>query len=177
MAQPPTIHKFEIALADLDRDLYDNLSLTVARHPSETATRMLARVLACALNADEAPSFGRGLSEADDADLWSHDLEGRIRSWIDVGEPTEKRIRKAIRQAERVRIYAFTRKAEHWWAREGRACAQLGAEVLRVDGEALERFAETLARTTRLSMTVSDGSVLLASDDGSEDVGIGRFES
>ena len=43
MAQKPTIYRFNITLADVDRGHYDELRLTVARHPSETLERMLAR--------------------------------------------------------------------------------------------------------------------------------------
>ena len=39
MAQPSTTYKIELNLTDLDRNIYQNLRFTVARHPSETEER------------------------------------------------------------------------------------------------------------------------------------------
>ncbi|MDG2273895.1 MAG: YaeQ family protein, partial [Halioglobus sp.] len=50
MALKPTIYKAQIELADSDRNCYESLSLTVAKHPSETLERMMVRLLAYCLN-------------------------------------------------------------------------------------------------------------------------------
>ena len=56
MAQPSTIYRTSIQLSDIDRNLYESLQVTVARHPSETEERLLARILAYALYYDpDAP--------------------------------------------------------------------------------------------------------------------------
>ncbi len=52
------IHKARIELADLDRNRYADFSLTIARHPSETDERMMARLLAFTLNAPEDGDHG-----------------------------------------------------------------------------------------------------------------------
>ncbi|NTU84902.1 MAG: YaeQ family protein, partial [Chloroflexales bacterium] len=49
MAQGATVHTFTVELADMDRGVYEQLDLRVARHPSEAADFMLARVLAYCL--------------------------------------------------------------------------------------------------------------------------------
>ena len=54
--------KAELAVADIDRGYYRDHALTLARHPSETDERMMVRLLAYALHADDALAFGRGLS-------------------------------------------------------------------------------------------------------------------
>lgn len=61
MALKSTPYKFRISLSDTDRAIYDDLNLTVARHPSETEPRLAARVLAYALWYHEQLAFGRGL--------------------------------------------------------------------------------------------------------------------
>ena len=48
MALPATIYRVDIQLSDLDRDRYESLQTTVARHPSETAERLVVRLLAYA---------------------------------------------------------------------------------------------------------------------------------
>ena len=97
MALKATIFRADVAIADidLDRGHFATHALTIARHPSETDERMMVRLLAFALNAHEHLEFGRGLSTEDEADLVRRDLTGAIESWIDVGLPDERRVRKA----------------------------------------------------------------------------------
>ena len=63
MAQKATICKVELSVADMDRDYYETHNLTVAKHPSETDERLMARILAFALNAHEQLEFTRGISK------------------------------------------------------------------------------------------------------------------
>jgi uncharacterized protein YaeQ len=74
MALKATIYKTQLNVADMDRQVYADFSLTVARHPSETDERMLMRILAFALHADEELEFGRGISTDDEPDLWRKQL-------------------------------------------------------------------------------------------------------
>src|SRR5664279_1025335 len=105
MALKATIFRAELAVADLDRNYYGTHSLTLARHPSETDERMMVRLLAFALHADDALAFGRGLAAEDEADLVQKDLTGAIRLWIDVGLPDERSLRRAAGRAARVVVY------------------------------------------------------------------------
>src|SRR5262244_3039128 len=111
MALKSTIFKAQLQVSDLDRNHFATHSLTLARHPSETDERMMVRLLAFALNADERLEFGRGLSAEDEADL-----TGAIDAWIDVGLPDERRLRKAAGRAKQVKVYTYGgRAAELWW--------------------------------------------------------------
>lgn len=62
MASNATIFKATLQISDLDRQYYQDHAVTLARHPSETDERMMVRLLAFALHAHEALSFGRGVS-------------------------------------------------------------------------------------------------------------------
>ena len=90
MALKATIFKVELAVADLDRNVYENFSLTLAQHPSENDARMMVRLLAFMLFADERLEFGRGISSDDEPDLWLKDLTGAIDLWISVGQLDER---------------------------------------------------------------------------------------
>ena len=114
MALKPTIFKFDIALSDTDRNCYEALSLTVAQHPSETLQRMMVRVLARCLHHHERLAFTRGLSENEEPDLWQHSLDGRIELWIEVGEPSLDRLKKAARLADAVLVYSFNSRSDVW---------------------------------------------------------------
>ena len=53
MALPVTMRRFAIALAHADREVYTELDLRVAQHPSESERYLVARVLARTLAAAE----------------------------------------------------------------------------------------------------------------------------
>lgn len=59
MALKSTIYKAELQIANMDRHYYADHSLTIARHPSETDERMMVRVAAFALFAQERLEIGR----------------------------------------------------------------------------------------------------------------------
>ncbi|MBN8550741.1 MAG: YaeQ family protein, partial [Deltaproteobacteria bacterium] len=65
MAQTSTVYNFAISLSNVDRGVYEDLKLSVARHPSETLPYLLTRVLAYCLEYQEGISFSKGLSESD----------------------------------------------------------------------------------------------------------------
>ena len=94
MAPKATICKAELQVTDLDRHYYASHALTLAQHPSETETRLLIRLIAFALHADERLEFGRGLSDEDEPALWRRDYTGLIEQWIELGQPDEARLRK-----------------------------------------------------------------------------------
>ena len=97
MALNATIYKAALQISDMDRHVYREHALTLARHPSETEERLMVRLLAFALNVPHdtehgALQFARGLSDADEPDLWQHDLTGQLVQWIEVGQPDERRL-------------------------------------------------------------------------------------
>src|SRR5690554_4151127 len=100
MAAKSTIFKATLQIADMDRHYYQDHALTIARHPSATDERMMVRVLAFAFHANEHLIFGQGMTNDEEADLWSMDLTGAIDLWIDVSLPDEKRIHKACGRAK-----------------------------------------------------------------------------
>ena len=166
MALKATIFKAELAVADVDRGYYRDHALTLARHPSETDERMMIRLLAFALHADEALEFGRGLSTEDEPDLWRRDLTGTIECWIDVGLPDEREVRKACGRAREVIILAYGgRTVGPWWqgVRE-RLERQAQLSVLEVPEEASQALAGLAQRTMRLQCTIQDGHVWIADD-------------
>src|SRR5689334_22977971 len=66
MALNATIYNFDVDLADTDRHVYETLPLRVARHPSESAEYLVARLIAYLLEYAEGIEFSRGVSDPDD---------------------------------------------------------------------------------------------------------------
>jgi uncharacterized protein YaeQ len=166
MAIKSTIYKAELQISDLDRGYYHTHALTLAMHPSETEERLMMRLLAFALHADEALSFGGGLSTEDEPDLWRKDLTGVIELWIEVGQPDEKRIRRACGRSQQVVIYTYSgRGAQLWWDKISGELAR--CKNLRVFDVAAGTSAELAAlaqRSMRLQCIVQDGELQLMSE-------------
>ena len=166
MALKSTIFKLELQVTDLDRNYYQNHALTVARHPSETDERMMARVLAFALYADPALSFGKGLSSEDEPDLCRKDLTGAIELWIEVGLPDERRVRRACGKARQVVVLTYGgRVADMWW-QQNRAALQRqdNLTIINLAAEESRALAALAARGMQLQCTLQDAEVWLIVD-------------
>ena len=157
MALRSVVYKAVLQVADMDRGYYAEHPLVIARHPSEIDERMMVRVLAFALNADEDLAFGRGLSTDDEPDLWRKDLTGAVDLWVEVGLPDEKWLRKACARAAQVVLYAYGRTADAWWRQnEDKLAGQLAPLQVGAfdDTAALARLAE---RNMQLQCNVQEG--------------------
>ena len=176
VALKSTVYKAALQIADMDRALYADHALTLALHPSETEERLMARVLAFALNVPADDSRGmlqpaRGLSDTDEPDLWQRDLTGQIVRWIEVGQPDDRRIAKACARAEQVAIYAYSAAAPIWWGGIASKVARWrNLEVWLLPADQSQALAELAARSMQLQLTVQDGTVWVGGERGSVDV-------
>ena len=159
MALKATIFKAELQIADMDRHYYAAHNLTIARHPSETDERMMLRLLAFALSADEQLSFTRGISSDDEPDLWQQSLSGEIEHWIELGQPDEKRIRKACGRAHRVTLHPYSgSSAEIWWSQNGERLQRFdNLAVITFPAEAGPALAPMARRNMQLQCNIQDG--------------------
>ena len=150
MALKATIFKVELAVADLDRNVYENFSLTLAQHPSENDARMMVRLLAFMLFANERLEFGRGISSDDEPDLWLKDLTGAIDLWISVGQLDERWLRKAAGRARRVVVLSYgDRAVDAWWEQNRNTLEKLSnLTVLRISADELQALNAGLAAIT-----------------------------
>jgi uncharacterized protein YaeQ len=165
MAIKSTIFKAQLQIADVDRALYADHALTLARHPSETDERMMVRLLAFALRVPHDERRGRlemakGLSDGDEPDLWQRDLDGTLLQWIEVGQPDERRLLKACGRASRVTVLAYSASVPLWWAPVEPRLARAGnLEVWQLPSEASRALATLAQRSMQLQVSVHDGLV------------------
>jgi uncharacterized protein YaeQ len=128
--------------------------------------RMMARVLAFCLNAQEYLVFTKGLGAVEEPDIWARTLDDRISLWIDVGEPAAERIKKATRLAAAVKVYTFNSKSETWWAQERARFAELPVEVCQLPWPSIQALAALVRRTMDLSVTITGGTAYVATEGG-----------
>jgi uncharacterized protein YaeQ len=173
MALKSTIYKVDLQVADMDRHHYADYPLTIACHPSETAERMMVRVVAFALNAHHRLAFGRGLSDVEEPDLIRRDLTGSIEQWIEVGQPDERAILKACGKSGEVLVYAYAPATPVWWRQIGPKLARArNLKVWAIDPEAARELARLTERTMRLQCTIQDAEVWVRDEDSQVQVGL-----
>ena len=163
------MYRFAIELSDVDRGVYEALDLRVAQHPSESARRMLARVLAYVLRHEEGIDFGRGLSNVEEPAVWIKDLRGDVMAWIDVGLPAPARLHRASKTGAKVYVYTH-KEPTPWLAELAKATvhAREGIEVWSLPAELLDALEPRLDRKMSWSVTVSDGRIYV--QDGDETI-------
>jgi uncharacterized protein YaeQ len=101
------MYRFSLQVSDIDRGVYETKELRVAMHPSESLPYFLTRVIAYALNLQEGLEMGLGISTPDDPPLFVRDLTGVLLLWIDIGNPSARRLHKAAKAAKKVRVYTY----------------------------------------------------------------------
>ncbi|OIP99864.1 MAG: hypothetical protein AUK35_05855 [Zetaproteobacteria bacterium CG2_30_46_52] len=164
MAIKSTIYKADINVSNMDTYYFAEHNLTLARHPSENEERMMIRVLAFALHANENMSFTKGLSTDDEPELWQKSLSDEIEVWIDLGQPDEKRIRKGCGRAKQVFIYTYNyRSALTWWEQVKNKLSRFdNLYVIALADDAVAAMAKMAKRNMQLQFSIQDGEVLMS---------------
>lgn len=176
MAIKATIYKAQIQLADMDRHVYADPAITIARHPSEADERMMIRVLALALGWPADTSEGtlelaKDMWEPDEPALWQKNFSGEILQWVEVGQPDDKRLMKACGRADRVTVWAFQSSTPVWWSGIANKLTRASKlTVWQVPSDQSQALAAMAQRSMQLQITVQDGTVWV--NDGQESVEI-----
>jgi len=176
VALKATIHKAELEIVDMDRNYYATHRLTLACHPSETGERLMIRLLAFALNAHERLEFGKGISDADEPDLWLKDLAGAIELWVELGHPDERVLAKAVGRSERVVVYTYSARPELWWEPIRRRFeGERRLSVFHVDARSAEALGWMAKSSMSLQCSIQDGEIWFRDEgDGAVRVEIGE---
>ena len=166
MALKSTIFKAELQVSDMDRNYYQAHNLTIARHPSETDIRMMVRILIYALHASEYLTFTKGLSTDDEPDIWQKSLNDEIDIWIELGQPDEKRIRKACGRARQVFIYSYSgSSSEIWWNQIKNKLGRFdNLAVINLPISTVKALSKLSQRNMQLQCSIQDSTCWLGDD-------------
>jgi uncharacterized protein YaeQ len=163
MALSAVMRRFHVNLADSDREVYAELDLRVAQHPSESARYLVARVLARILEHGEGLDFSKlGVSDDDEPALVQRDLRGDLLAWIEVGSPTPDRLHKASKASPRVVVYAWKNVpalVEAIALRKGHRAEDI--ELRALAPEWLDAIAASLDRNNKWDLAVTGGALYL----------------
>jgi uncharacterized protein YaeQ len=162
MAAGATIHTFDVELADVDRGVYESLTLRVARHPSETDAFMITRVLAYLLEFDEGIVFSEGVAATDEPAVLIRDLTGAVTAWIEVGAPDAARLHYGSRLAGRTTVYTHRDPAKVAAQWDGKKIHNAEAIVLHsFDPGFIDAAADAVERRNALTLSVTERRVYL----------------
>lgn len=162
MAAGATILTFDIELADVDRSVYESLTLRVARHPSETDAFMMTRLIAYCLEYEEGIAFSEGIAATDEPAVLVRDLTGSITAWIEVGAPDAARLHYGSKLARRTTVYTHRDPAKVIAQWEGKRIH--GAESITVhsfDPGFIDAATAALERRNTVTISVTERQLYL----------------
>ncbi|HEY3423727.1 MAG TPA: YaeQ family protein [Negativicutes bacterium] len=166
MALPSTIYRVNLQISDIDRGIYETLQASVARHPSETEERLVARLLAYSVFFEPDLAFTKGISAGDEPDLWLKGPDGRVLLWVEVGLPEPERLVKAGRHAERVALVACGKALPVWEQQQFPKLSGISnLSLITFEPAFINRLAAKLERSISWSITITDGTLYLTAGD------------
>jgi uncharacterized protein YaeQ len=163
-----TLYRFRIDLSDVDRGVYEALDFRAALHPSESLIYLVTRVLAYALSFREGLGFSPGgLSDPDAPCLKIDSPAGGVELWIEIGNPSARKLHKASKAAETVKVFTYKDPipllAE---IRSEKVHEAARLEIFSIDVRFLERVAESLEKDNSWNLMVSEGNLVLTLSGG-----------
>ncbi|WP_431711101.1 YaeQ family protein [Glutamicibacter uratoxydans] len=163
MAIGATIQTFEVQLSDMDRGVYEELSLRVAQHPSETDAYLVTRVLAYCLEYEEGIAFSAGgVSSGEEPAVLVRDLTGQVTAWIEVGAPDAQRLHTGSKLADRAAVYTHRDPIRLMSSWKGKTIHRAQQLVVRsFDPRFIDAAVEQLGRRNTLSVSVTEGQLYL----------------
>ena len=156
MAAPSTLFRFRLSIASAPTPI----DIRVAQHPSETLIFLITRVLAYALNYQVGIEFGAGLAEPDAPAIRVIGNHGQILKWIDIGNPSPRRLHKSAKAAGSVSVYTY--KDVERLKKEAQGEKIYNAhkiQIFAVNADFLENLAVLLERDNHWELAMS-GEVL-----------------
>lgn len=162
MALSATIHTFTVNLADVDRGVYEELTLRVAKHPSETEAYMMTRVLAYCLEYTEGIAFSEGLSSTDEPAVVARDLTGKLTLWVEIGAPDAARLHSGSMQSDRTVIYTHRDPAKVAAPWAGKRIHKSDAMSLySFDAGFIDDATKAIARRNEMTLSVTEQRLYL----------------
>jgi uncharacterized protein YaeQ len=163
MAAGAVMYNFAVQLADVDRGVYDDITLRVARHPSETDAYMMTRVLAYCLEYVDGIAFSDGISStATEPAVLVRDPTGRLTTWIEVGAPDAERLHYGSKLADRTTVYTHRDPEKVIGAWTGKRIHQLEQiTVQNFDPRFVDAAVAALERRNAVTVSVVEGQLYL----------------
>lgn len=182
MALTSTLYRFRIELSDMEKSNYQSLDLRVAQHPSESMTYLLTRVFAYALSYEDGLEFSpEGLNNPEGPTIRSLDhsrgSSNDVKLWIEIGNPSERKMHKASKASKQLRIYTYKdpnvlmgEMAKHDIFNKNKI------EVYAIESNFLERLEPIVKKENRWNLIFNDGVMMLSGENFSEETEVRKIQ-
>jgi uncharacterized protein YaeQ len=166
-------YSFSIDISNADSGVSAHVRVKIPRHPFESLEFLYARVLAFVHAYESDLRFSQGLYEPEEPTLWKRDSLGNVLTWIEVGALESRKLKQALRLAERERreivckAYLFSDEHLQHFCRELRGAKENWIEPVqffRIRQESLDAIAASERSSARWTVTVVDSSMYLNCD-------------
>ena len=178
MSVSTTLYRFRVDVSDIDRGVYEKLDFRLAMHPSEAMPYLLTRVLAFCLNSQDGLEFSRaGLSDPEGPSISANHANGRISLWIEIGNPSPRKLHKAAKAAAQVKIYTY-KDPEHI-LREAQSKDIHNSEKIEIyafNPKFLENLGHELPRSVTWQLLHNDGLITISAGEKSEQSEVKRYK-
>lgn len=166
MALPSKLYRFKIELSHLDKNLYQSLDFRLAQHPSESLDYLLTRVLAYAVSYEDGLEISAiGLADPDSPALSLANPRGGFHLWIEIGNPSNRKIHKASKAATTVQIFTYKDPqvllAE--MARE-EIYRRSDVQIFAIPPKFLDLLQNQLEKETRWNLIFNDGVLMVSNE-------------
>jgi uncharacterized protein YaeQ len=170
LAQSTTLYRFHIDLSDVDQGLYKTLDLRLAMHPSESNAYLVTRLIAYVLNEREFLEFApEGLGDPDAPAISIRTSGGDIPLWIEIGNPSARKLHKAAKAARQVKVYTYKDPAVLLKdIRENKVFHAESIEIYSIDPRFLDTLASRLERKNSWGVILHEGTLNISIGDLSE---------
>lgn len=178
MSVSTSLHRFRIDLSDVDRGVYESLDFRLAKHPSETTTYLYTRAIAYALNLQEGLEFSReGLADPDSPAIAMLSSHGSYELWIEIGNPSARRLHKASKASEQVKVYTYKDPKLMFAQKEFQDVHRLDEiEVYFLRPEFLEQLGEA-GKEVRWSLLHNDHTLTISVGEKSVQTDLSRWQA
>lgn len=162
MATGSMMHTFTVQWADMDRGVYEDFTLRVARHPSETDAYMLTRLLAYCMEYEEGIAFSEGISSTQEPAVLVRDPTGQVTVWIEVGAPDAERLHHGSKLADRVAVYTHRDPARLMATWSGKRIHRAQDLVVRsFDPDFIDSAVAAIERRNVLTLSLTESQLYL----------------
>jgi uncharacterized protein YaeQ len=161
MAQTATVYNLSIDLSDVDRGVYEQLDIRIARHPSETAEYMLVRVLAYCLEFQDGIFLTEGVASADEPAILVRDMTGQITSWIEVGLPDASRLHRGSKLAGRAAVYTHRGRLLLSQLAGSKVHKSESVPIYTLDSEFIDEVAKLIDRRSSIGLSITEQQIYL----------------
>jgi uncharacterized protein YaeQ len=176
MALPSKLFRFKIELSDLEKSSYLSLDFRAAQHPSESLAYLLTRVFAYALSYEDGIEFSAlGLADPDSPCLKVAGPMGDIKIWVEIGNPSARKVHKASKASPKLKIYTYKDPQVLLNELQSEQIHRRNEiEIFSLSPKFLQNVEQKLKKENRWTLIVMDETMMLNGDDIIEECEIKR---